>query len=63
MYSLQLCIHKALKEDYIFETIKLISSLLGHFKLGADIEGFRGSANPQLIFVHKIGFLEIFFSF
>lgn len=31
-HSLQLCIHKALKEDSISETIKLSSSLVGHFK-------------------------------
>jgi len=31
-YSLQLCIHKALKEDSISEIIKLSSSLVGHFK-------------------------------
>lgn len=31
-HSLQLCIHKALKEDSISEIIKLSSSLVGHFK-------------------------------
>lgn len=31
-HSLQLCIYKALKEDSISETIKLSSSLVGHFK-------------------------------
>jgi|UniRef100_A0A2S2RA24 hypothetical protein len=31
-HRLQLCIHKALKEDSISKTIKLSSSLVGHFK-------------------------------
>jgi hypothetical protein len=29
----------------------------------ANLGGFRGSADPQLIFFDKIGLLEMFFSF
>lgn len=31
-HSLQLCMHKALKEDSISKTIKLSNNLVGHFK-------------------------------
>jgi hypothetical protein len=30
---------------------------------GAELGEFRGSADPQLVFIDKIGLLEIFFSF